>query len=324
MFTPISPAQTVLRIVFFGTSELACPSLAALTEKPAFEVAGVVTQPDRPKGRDLKLQPSAVKSEALRRNLAVLQPERARDPAFVQILVELKPDLIVVAAYGQILPSAILDLPRHGCLNVHASLLPKWRGAAPIQWAVLNGDAETGITIMRMDAGLDTGDILTQESTPIQSADNAQTLHDRLARIGAELLVKTIPPYVRGEVLPRKQDQARSTYARKISKEDGRLNWSEPARTLWNRTRAFTPWPGTYTQIEREGKAKLVKVWEADVTEGVGGKPGEILRADKEGIVVACGEQALRIRTLQIEGGRRVTVPEFLAGHSMKPGEVFR
>ena len=324
MAAPTPQTECPLRVVFFGTAELACPSLAALAESPSYGVASVVTQPDRAKGRDLKLQPSAVKSEALRRNLSVVQPERARDPAFIQTLAELKPDLIVVAAYGQILPSGVLDLPRHGCLNVHASLLPKWRGAAPIQWAILNEDAETGITIMKMDAGCDTGDILTQQSTPIHSVDNAQTLHDRLGQIGAELLMKTIPLHVRGEIMSRKQDQAGSTYARKISKEDGRLNWSEPARTLWNRTRAFTPWPGTYAVIEREGKAKLVKIWEADVPEGSCGQPGEVIRADKGGIVVACGTQALRILRLQIEGGRRVSVPEFLAGHSLKPGELFR
>ena len=191
-----------LRIVFMGTAELSCDSLRALIASPDFQVVAVVTQPDRPKGRDLKLQPSPVKELALRENLPVLQPEKARSESFLEELRALQPDLIAVAAYGQILPKSILDLPRFGCLNVHTSLLPRYRGAAPIQWAILNGDAETGVTIMKMDAGLDTGDILTQDSTPIRPEDNSETLHDRLARMGAELLVRTIPDYVAGKLTP--------------------------------------------------------------------------------------------------------------------------
>lgn len=313
-----------MRVVFFGTSELACHSLAALVEDKAYEVARVVTQPDRPKGRDLKLQPSAVKAEALRRGLAVLQPERARDPAFLQALAELRPALIVVAAYGQILPKTILDLPAHGCLNVHASWLPKYRGAAPIQWAILNDEAETGITIMKMDPGLDTGEIVSQQATPILSTDNAQTLHDRLAEMGAELLLKTIPDYLNGKVVPRKQPQEGASYARKMTKEDGRLNWSEPARALWNRVRAFAPWPGTFTEMDVDGAPQHLKIWEAQVDEQVGGSPGEIIRADKHGIVVACGTYALRVLTLQKEGGRRMSVSEFLAGHSVVRGQRCR
>ena len=212
---PSTAAQGPLKIVFFGTAELACPSLAALAENPLCEVVLVATQPDRPKGRELKLQPSPVKSEAVRRNLPVLQPERARDPVFGKALADLQPALIVVAAYGQILPSSILDLPTHGCVNVHASLLPKYRGAAPIQWAILNDESETGVTIMKMDPGLDTGDILSQRATAIQAADNAQSVHDRLARMGAELLLRTIPEYIGGRIVPRKQPQESASYARK-------------------------------------------------------------------------------------------------------------
>src|SRR5688572_14842508 len=187
-----------LRIVFMGTPELARVSLEALLRHSAFRVVGVVTQPDRPKGRDLKLQPSPVKQTSVAAGLPVLQPEKARDENFFSDLRSLQPDLIAVAAYGQILPGKILDLPCFGCLNVHTSLLPKYRGAAPIQWAILNGDPETGVTIMRMDTGLDTGDILTQRTTPILPTDNAQILHDRLAQLGAELLLQTIPEYVAG------------------------------------------------------------------------------------------------------------------------------
>lgn len=317
-------AQGPLRVVFFGTAPLACPSLAALAGSQAYQVAAVVTQPDRPKGRDLQLQPSPIKSEAIRLALPVLQPERARDPAFVNKLEEFQPSLIVVAAYGQILPASILDLPDHGCVNVHASLLPKYRGAAPIQWAMLNDEAETGVTIMKMDPGLDTGDILSQRFTPIQTADTGQTLHDRLAQIGAELLLSTIPDFISGKVVPRKQPQEGSSYARKITKEDGRLNWHESAPSLWNRVRALTPWPGTFTTMELNGATRLVKVWEATVEEHTEPLPGKIIRADKHGIVVGCGANALRILSLQLEGGRRLTAQAFLTGHGIKPGEALK
>lgn len=303
-----------------GTAELACFSLSALSDSPSYNIQAVVTQPDRPKGRDLKLQPPPVKVEATRRSLLVLQPERARHPDFIQRLADLRPDLIVVAAYGQILPPAILQLPRFGCLNVHTSLLPKYRGAAPIQWAILNDDPETGVTIMKMDAGLDTGDIVTQECTPILPSDNSQTLHDRLAQIGAQLLLKTIPDCVAGNIKPRPQPEEGASYARKIVKEDGKLDWTQPARQLWNRVRAFTPWPGAFTLLAGETRLPLLKIWEAELAEGLTGKPGGVLGADGSGIVVACGEQALRIRSLQREGGRRLAAQEFLAGHKLNVG----
>ena len=309
-----------LRIIFMGTAELACASLEALTRQPDFAVVAVVTQPDRPKGRDLKLQPSPVKEVALSAQLPVLQPERARNETFVQELRSLQPDLIVVAAYGQILPQAILDLPRFGCLNVHTSLLPKYRGAAPIQWAILEGEPETGVTIMKMDAGLDTGDILTQQQTPINPEDNSQILHDRLAQIGAALLVQTIRDYVAGKITPRPQPAQGATHARKITKEDGHLDWTKPARTLWNRIRAFMPWPGAFTHLPSQPRPHLLKIWQAEVADQ-SGQPGQILHADKTGIVVACGEKALRILNLQREGGRRMTAQEFLAGHPLKPGD---
>jgi methionyl-tRNA formyltransferase len=307
-----------LRIIFMGTAELACASLEALTRQPDFSVVAVVTQPDRPKGRDLKLQPSAVKQLALRAQLSVLQPERARHESFIQQLRELQPDLIVVTAYGQILPPAILELPRHGCLNVHTSLLPKYRGAAPIQWAILDGEAETGVTIMKMDAGMDTGAILTQQTTPIEPGDNSQTLHDRLAQIGAELLIPTIRDYVAGKIIPRSQPVEGASHARKITREDGRMDWTQPARVLLNRIRAFTPWPGAFTHLP--AAPKLLKIWEAQIADA-SGMPGEILTADKTGIIVACGQQSLRITNLQREGGRRLTAQEFLTGHQLKPGE---
>jgi len=305
-----------------GTAELASASLDALTRDPAFELAAVVTQPDRPRGRDLKLHPSAVKQLALSKGLKVLQPERARNEAFIQELKSFHPDAIVVAAYGQILPPAILDIPRFGCVNVHTSLLPKYRGAAPIQWAILNDEAETGVTIMKMDAGMDTGPILTQTTTPILDEDAGQTLHDRLAKMGADLLLQTLPAFIAGKIVPKPQPTEGVSHARKITKEDGHLDWSQPAHALWNRIRAFNPWPGAFVFQPATPKPRLLKIWQAEVEQHQAGPPGQVLSADKKGIVIACGHQALRILMLQPEGGRRLTAQEFLAGHEVEVGEV--
>ena len=312
-----------LRIVFMGTPPLAATVLESLLAEKNFDVAAVVTQPDQPKGRDLKLQPSAVKELALERNLPVLQPGRARDEAFVSQVRQLTPDLITVAAYGQILPQELLDVPKFGCLNVHTSLLPKYRGAAPIQWAILNGDSETGVTIMKMNAGLDTGDIVSEEHTPITDEDDAQTLHDRLARIGGALLVRTIPDFVSGKIIPHPQPKDGAGYARKIKKEDGRLDWTQPARSLWNRVRGLTPWPGTFTFLKTSNASLLLKIWRAQPVAGLRGTPGEILSIARDGIVVACGEEALRILEVQREGGKRLSAAQFLAGHPLHPGERF-
>jgi methionyl-tRNA formyltransferase len=312
--------MTPLRIIFMGTPPLAATVLEALLREESFNVIAVVTQPDQPKGRDLKLQPSAVKELALKSNLPVMQPERAREPQFIEQVRALTPDLIVVAAYGQILPQALLDLPKFGCLNVHTSSLPKYRGAAPIQWAILNGDSETGVTIMKMDAGLDTGAIVSEERTAIAGDDTAQTLHDRLAQIGGALLVQTIPGYVTGKIVPRLQPEEGVTYARKITKEDGRLDWSQPAIVLWNRVRGLTPWPGTFTLIRRKHGTVLLKILCAELVEATG-KPGEILSVEQVGVVVACGEGALRCTELQREGGKRLRAAQFLAGFPLCTGE---
>jgi methionyl-tRNA formyltransferase len=314
--------MTALRIIFLGTAELSCASLQALAGDARYQIAAVVTQPDRPKGRELKPQPSPVKSLALRQGLPVLQPERARDEKFIAELRALQPDLIVTAAYGQILPPPILDLPRHGCLNVHTSLLPKYRGAAPIQWAIANGETETGVTIMKMDTGLDTGPIVSQRRTAILPPDDSATLHDRLAQLGAELLAQTIPDYVAGKIQPVPQPAAGASHAAKIKKEDGHIDWNQPARTIWNRLRAFTPWPGAFTFLPAEPRPQLVKIWKAEVVEQ-SGEGGRVLSADKTGIVVGCGGHALRIHELQREGGRQLTAAEFLAGHPLKVGEQF-
>ena len=305
-----------------GTAELSCASLEKLTHDINFSVLAVVTQPDKPKGRDLKLTPSPVKVLAEKLNLPVLQPLKARDEQFISELRTLKPDLMVVVAYGQILPQTILDLPQFGCLNVHTSLLPKYRGAAPIQWAIADGEPETGVTIMKMDAGLDTGAILSTRRTPILATDDSQVLHDRLAQLGAELLAETIPNYVAGKITPQPQPAESSTYAAKIKKEDGRIDWNLPAQKIWNRLRAFTPWPGAFTFLKSEPKPQLLKIWKVEVVEK-SGIAGTILAADKTGIVVGCGANGLRILELQREGGRRMSAADFLVGFALRVGDKF-
>ena len=307
------------RVVFMGTPELACASLQALLDCPHLKIVGVATQPDRSKGRDLKLTASPVKALALERSLPLLQPEKARDPQFLEALRELRPDLICVAAFGQILPLAILELPRFGCLNVHTSLLPKYRGAAPIQWALLNGDTQTGVTIMKMDAGLDTGPILAQESTPISDQDDAESLHNRLATLGARLLARTIPAYLEQRVAPSTQPAIGVSYARKIIKQDGLMDWRKPARELWNQVRGLVPWPGAFTRLPA-GAGGLLKIWRAQVAPA-DGPPGEILRSENNALVVGCGEKSLQILLLQREGGRRLAPQQFLPGCPLPPGK---
>jgi methionyl-tRNA formyltransferase len=309
-----------MRIIFMGTAPLSCASLEALHRCPGMQLLAVVTQPDRPKGRDLKLQPSPVKVLALRANLPVLQPERARAPQFIAEVRERQADLIVVAAYGQILPKELLEAPRFGCINVHTSLLPRYRGAAPIQWAILNDESETGVTIMKMDVGLDTGDILSQERTPIAPEDNAQTLHDRLAQMGAELLVRTIPEYTSGSLKPVPQPAIGACHAPKIKKQDGLIDWLQPARAIWNRVRGLAPWPGAFTFLPAGDQKQLLKIWAAEVAQA-SGPAAEVLRIEKQGILVGCGEGALRIRELQREGGRRLNAEQFVAGHPVRVGE---
>lgn len=311
-----------LRIVFMGTPELAATCLSRLLRIPDFELVAAVSQPDRPKGRRLQLQPTPVKSTALSAGLPVLQPVKARDPEFLDALRSLQPDLIAVAAYGQILPRTLLDLPRHGCLNVHTSLLPRYRGAAPIQWALLNGDAETGVTIIKLVPELDAGDILSQARIPIREDDDAQTLLDRLAAMGADLLVKTIPGYTSGLIQPNPQPAEGIVHARKIAKADGQVDWTQPAVTIWNKVRGLTPWPGAFTHLPTHPQPVLLKLWQARPEPAVG-QPGTVLQADREGIVVGCGAGSLRLLEVQTEGKRRMTAQEFLAGHAVNLGDTF-
>jgi methionyl-tRNA formyltransferase len=276
----------------------------------------VLTQPDRPAGRGQRLQASPVKALALERGIAVHQPERLKDPATHEPLRAAQVDVMVVAAYGLILPQAVLDIPRCGCLNIHASLLPRWRGAAPIQRAIEAGDAETGITIMRMEAGLDTGPMLLKEAIPIAADDNAARLHDKLAALGARLAVEAL----RGldDLAATPQPEAGVTYAAKIDKAEAMLDFGRPAVELARRIRAFDPFPGATATVA----GTTLKLWRAQCVEA-GGSPGSVLAVDGDGIVVACGEGALRLLELQKPGGKRLPVGDFLRGTAIRPGDRF-
>lgn len=302
------------RVVFAGTPDFAVPTLDALVEAGIRPVA-VYTQPDRPAGRGRRLQPSPVKQRAASLGIPVFQPERLKAVESTRELAELAPDLVVVVAYGHMLPEAILDLPTHGCLNVHASLLPRWRGAAPIQRALLAGDDETGISIMRMEAGLDTGPVYSVVRTPITNKDTAGTLHDRLAALGGRALVEVIKRLASGPVEPTPQPEHGVTWAAKLSKDEAWLNWSGEAAGLARQVRAFDPWPVAQTRLEGE----VLRVWSARPEPG-SGSPGQILTADETGILVGTGSGTLRITELQRPGGRRIRAADYarqrpLTGH---------
>ncbi len=302
------------RIVFMGTPDFAVPSLAACAE--IGQVVLVVTQPDRPKGRGNQLTAPPVKQWALERGLPVVQPEKLKATRFHEELARYAPDLAVVAAYGRILPPEVLAVPKKGCLNVHGSLLPKYRGAAPIQWAVANGDPETGVCLMQMEAGLDTGPVVARGVLPIGPEDTGGSMHDKLAQLGAQVLRDEAPPYMRGERQPVPQDHARATLAPMLKKEDGRLDFKLPARLVECRIRGFTPWPGAFTTFE----GKLLKVLRAQVHQSKG-EPGVVLGADAQGIEVGCGEGSLLITDLQPEGGKRMTAAQYLPGHRVERGQ---
>ena len=300
-----------MRVIFAGTPDFAAQALAAILAA-GHDVPLVLTQPDRPAGRGMKLQPSAVKQLALAHNLPVFQPDRLKDPATHEPIRAAQADMMVVAAYGLILPQAVLDMPRYGCLNIHASLLPRWRGAAPIQRAIEAGDKETGVTIMQMDAGLDTGAMLLTESLKIGAGETAGELHDRLATLGARLIVEALAQ--RDALTPVAQPASGVTYAAKISKAEAQLDWNEPAELLARKIRAFNPFPGATLPLAGE----LVKVWRAETVTGIG-SPGQILAADADGIIIATSHGALRLTELQKPGGRRVASADFLRGKPLAP-----
>lgn len=300
-----------LRIVFAGTPDFAAASLAALLQTE-HQILAVYTQPDRPAGRGRKLSASPVKQLALEHELPVRQPVSLRDAEAQQALAELQPDLMIVVAYGLLLPQAVLDIPRLGCINVHASLLPRWRGAAPIHRALLAGDAETGITIMQMEAGLDTGPMLSRARCPIGDEDTSGALHDRLAALGARTLIDTLGPLSRGELSPQVQDDALATYAHKLEKREGAIDWSQPAETLARQIRGLNPWPVAYT----ESQGQTLRVWYATWEAGTSTEaPGTILEQRRDALVVATGNGLLCLTQLQLPGGKPMPVTALLNAH---------
>lgn len=307
-----------MKIVFMGTPDFAAGALKSLIEA-GHEITAVVTQPDKAKGRSQELLPPPVKVVALEHGIPVLQPVRIKRPEEVEKLKQYPADIYVVAAFGQILSQEILDIPEFGCLNIHASLLPKYRGASPIQHVIIDGEEKTGITIMQMDAGLDTGDMLYQKEIVISPKDTYASLHDKLMVLGGEAIVEALPLLEQGKLVPRKQEDALSCYAHLIDKTMGELDFTKSAEILDRLIRGLNPWPSAYTTYH----GKQLKVWEAEPVESPkAGKPGEILAVEKDAVLVAAGSGALRITSLQLSGKKRMSTHDFLLGVRMTPGEI--
>ena len=307
-----------MKVIFAGTPDFAAAALKAIAAA-GFEIPLVLTQPDRPKGRGMQLAPSPVKQAALELGLRVAQPEKLRNNAeALQMLKEVEADVMVVAAYGLILPQDVLDTPKHGCLNIHASLLPRWRGAAPIQRAIEAGDAETGVCIMQMDIGLDTGGVVSEHRYAIQPTDTANEVHDALMSLGAAAIVADLQQLkTEGRLKSVKQPEEGVTYAQKLSKEEARVDWNESAAVIERKIRAFNPVPAAW--VEYQGKP--MKIWRAEAV-AQQGKAGEVLSCSADGLVVACGENALKITELQPSGSKRMPVTAFAAGHKIEVGTV--
>jgi methionyl-tRNA formyltransferase len=308
-----------MRVVFMGTPDLAATVLEALL-RSHHEVVGVCCQPDRRKGRNREPTAPPVKERALCCDVPVYQPKSLRKKAHER-LAAMAPDVMVVAAYGRILPQHILDIPRYGCLNVHASLLPKYRGAGPIQWAIANGDAASGVTIMQMDAGLDSGDMLSTRTVPITAETTAEQLHDRLAVVGAELLLETLDDVEAGRLVPTPQDDAQATVAPMLSREDGRIDWSWGGDKIDCRMRGFHPWPGSHTTL----KGRQLKVFPpVQIMAGIGGDepPGAVLAADNGGLIIRCGDGAVLLTEVQLQNKKRMPAHEFATGARLERGEV--
>jgi len=306
-----------VKIIFAGTPQFAASALAALLEK--HQIVAVLTQPDRPAGRGMQLTASPVKQLALQHGLTVLQPVSLRDEAAQLSIAALDADVMVVAAYGLILPKAVLVMPRHGCLNIHASLLPRWRGAAPIQRAILAGDSETGITIMQMDVGLDTGDMLLRHTCSIAETDDAQSLHDKLADMGATSIVEALNLLEQNRLIPVSQDDGAACYAAKLLKSEARIDWQLDAQQIARAVRAYNPFPVCQASLN----GVLIKIWQASLCTEQQGKPGEVLSVDKQGITVACGKDALRLEVLQRPGGKAQPAVQFLQAMPVTVGAHF-
>jgi methionyl-tRNA formyltransferase len=298
-----------MRIVFIGTGEIGVPALRALQDSE-HELAGVVTQPDKPVGREQKITPPPIKSALAGAKMPILQPEKIKDPRVIEQVRALKPDVIVVMAYGQILPRAVLEIPNIACLNLHASLLPRWRGAAPIQAAIAAGDRETGITVMYMDEGLDTGDILLQRTIEIATNETGESLHNRLSQIAPRALLESLKILQAANTPRIPQDKALATYAPKLDREAGRIDWKEPAEQIERKIRAYSPWPGAFAEFD----GRKLKIFGASIID-LHGKPGEILRRDNE-LVIGTTDRALSLTEVQLEGKRRMKAVEFLRGRN--------
>ncbi len=306
-----------MRVIFMGTPDFSVGTLEALI-RAGHQVVLAVTQPDKPKGRGGKMQFPPVKETALEHGIPVFQPRKVREPENIEELKKYQADVIVVVAFGQILPREILELTPYGCINVHASLLPSYRGAAPIQWAVINGEAVSGVTTMQMDEGLDTGDMLLKTEVPLEPEETGGSLHDKLAAAGASLCVRTLKALEEGTVTPKKQGESPTAYASMLKKEMGEIRWEEPAISIERLIRGLNPWPSAYTGWQD----KTMKIWEAEVLEEDSGQePGTVVRVDKDGFLVQTGKGLLKVTALQIPGKKRMEADAFLRGYSMEPGE---
>ena len=307
-----------MRVVFMGTPDFSVPTLEKIIEA-GHEVIGVVTQPDKAKGRGKKVLFPPVKETALAHNLSVYQPKRARDPEFIEEMKALNPDVMVVVAFGQILPKAILDIPKYGCINVHASLLPKYRGAAPIQWAVIRGEKVSGVTTMQMDVGLDTGDMLLKTEIPLDEEETGGSLHDKLSTLGGNLLIETLEKIEAGDIHPEKQDDSQAgEYARMLDKNLGRIDFSMPAVEIERLIRGLNPWPSAFTSYN----GKTMKLWKAKADNCGQGVPGQVIHVDKNSFTVQTGQGTLQILELQMEGKKRMDAGAFLRGCPLETGTM--
>jgi methionyl-tRNA formyltransferase len=305
-----------MRIVFIGAGEIGVPTLQALLRSSEHELEGVVTQPDKPVGRAQRIEPTPIKSALAGTKVQILQPARIKDRQAIAEIRALQPDAIVVMAYGQILPPEVLEVPRVACLNLHASLLPRWRGAAPIQAAIAAGDPETGITVMYMAEGLDTGDILLRRSIDTLPTDTGGSLHDRLAQIAPETLLEALQMLAKGSAPRIPQDNASATYAPKLTRDNGKIDWSEPAEIIERKIRAFNPWPGAFAFVtDKSGRILKLKIFDAEIVPGKG-RPGEVLRADNSGLIVGTGQHSLSLGNVQLEGKWRMSAYDFVRGHA--------
>jgi methionyl-tRNA formyltransferase len=304
-----------MRIIFMGSPEFAIPSLRIFYDAGQ-KIEAVITQPDKKRGRGLTLTSPPVKTEAERMGIPVYQPESIREKGFIDLIGSIRPDVIAVVAYGKILPEGILEIPEYGCINLHGSLLPKYRGAAPIQWAIINGEKRTGVTTILMDKGMDTGDILLQEENDIEYKDTSGTLSKKLSDIGAKLLLSTIKDLK--IIKPRPQEHSSATYAPLLKKEDGQIDWSKSAEEIRNQVRGMDPWPGAYTFLEK----KILKIWDSDIIDQEGGKPGTVMQTGKHSFLVSTGKESLLIKELQLEGKPRTTSLSFLQGRRISEGII--